>query len=93
MLEPETIPVVEEVAATGARCVVVTGSALAPVPPTETVRAIVARHNGLSVNSNVSAVALDEPTVIPMADPRTEREATFARELTVRFQRGRVRRT
>ena len=87
-----TIEVIEHAAVIGAQCVVVTDSALAPLPLGDNVHAIVARHEGLSFfNSNVPAVALVNAVVMRMVEMRTEREPRFSRAINERFQHERAR--
>lgn len=90
--DDRTIEVIEHAAVIGAQCVVVTDSALAPLPLGDNVHAIVARHEGLSFfNSNVPAVALVNAVVMRMVEMRTEREPRFSRAINERFQHERAR--
>ena len=91
--DDRTIQVIEAAAAVGASCVVITDSALAPLPLGEIVHTITARHEGLSFfNSNVAAVALINVIVMRLVELRNEREPGFSRELNERFQHERARR-
>jgi DNA-binding MurR/RpiR family transcriptional regulator len=91
--DDRTIEVIEATTALGASCVVVTDSALAPLPLGENVYMIIARHEGLSFfNSNVAAVAIINAIVMRMVHISTEREPKFARDLNEKFQRERARR-
>ena len=91
--DDRTIEVVDGAAAIGAQCVVVTDSALAPLPLGENVRSVIARHEGLSFfNSNVAAVAITNAIVMRLVELRAERDPGFSRELNERFQHERARR-
>ena len=91
--DDRTIEVIDSAATVGAQCVVITDSALAPLPLGENVHAVIARHEGLSFfNSNVAAVAVINAIVMRMVELRTEREPRFSREITERFQHERAQR-
>ncbi len=92
--DDRSIEVIEAAAAAGAECVVVTDSALAPLPLGENVHTLIARHEGLSFfNSDVAPVAIINAIVMRMVALRTEREPGFSRTLNERFHRERARRT
>lgn len=91
--DDRTIEVIEAAAAVGAQCVVVTDSALAPLPLGDNLHTIMARHEGLSFfNSNVAAVAIINAIVLRLVELQGESDPRFSRELNERFQRERVRR-
>lgn len=91
--DDRTIEVIEAAAGVTAHSVVITDSALAPLPLGEKVHTLIARHEGLSFfNSNVAAVALINAIVMRMVDVRTEHEPRFSRDLNERFQHERARR-
>lgn len=90
--DARTIQVIETAAALGAACVVITDSALAPLPLGPQVHTIWARHEGLTFfNSNVAAVALVNAIVMRLVEYRAEREPEFPRHLSERFQHERTR--
>lgn len=91
--DDRTIEVIDAAAAVGADCVVVTDSALAPLPLGDNVRTIIVRHEGLSFfNSNVAAVAIINAIVMRLVDLRSSRDPRFSREINELFQHERVRR-
>lgn len=91
--DDRTIEVIDAAAAVGADCVVVTDSALAPLPLGENVHTIIARHEGLSFfNSNVAAVAIINAIVMRLVERRSGRDPRFSREINELFQHERVRR-
>lgn len=89
--DERTIAVVERGAKVGAATVVVTDSALAPLPLDPQVHTLTVRHESLSFfNSNVAATALLNAMVVRLVELRSRRDPDFETLLVTRFhqQRG-----
>lgn len=90
--DDRSIAVIEYAAQIGAQCVVVTDSALAPLPLGENIHSLTARHESLSFfNSNVPATALLNAIVVRMVELQSARDPKFEHGLTERFQHERAR--
>jgi DNA-binding MurR/RpiR family transcriptional regulator len=90
--DDRTIATIEHAANTGAAAVVVTDSALAPLPISGKVHPLIVRPGGRSFfNSTVSAAALVNAIVVRLVELRTARDPSFGPKLTRRFQHERSR--
>ncbi len=89
--DERTIRIVETAAQVGAECVVVTDSALAPLPLGANVHTLKVRHEGLSFfNSNVPATALLNAMVMRLLELRSTEDADIEQRIVDRFHRARV---
>lgn len=88
--DERTIAIVQRAADVGAQAVVVTDSALAPLPIDPRVHTLTVRHDSLSFfNSIVGAATLLNAIVVRLVELRTKREPQFETSLTTRFQQQR----
>lgn len=84
--DDRTIQVVNRAVSVGASCIVVTDSALAPLPIDPLVHPLMVRHDSLSFfNSTVAATALINAIVARLLDIRNRQEPSFERTLAKSF--------
>jgi DNA-binding MurR/RpiR family transcriptional regulator len=90
--DDRTIQVANRAVSVGASCVVVTDSALAPLPIDPLLHPLMVRHDSLSFfNSTVAATALLNAIVVRLADVRSRLEPSFERTLAKSFHtRGKL---
>jgi DNA-binding MurR/RpiR family transcriptional regulator len=88
--DDRTIDTVKRAVDVGAQTVVVTDSALAPLPIARHLHTLTVRHDSVTFfNSTVAATALLNALVVRMVELRTEAEPGFEERLTERFQQKR----
>jgi DNA-binding MurR/RpiR family transcriptional regulator len=90
--DDRTIQVANRAVSVGASCVVVTDSALAPLPIDPLLHPLMVRHDSLSFfNSMVAASALLNAIVVRLAENRRQEEPLFERTLSKAFHtRGNI---
>jgi DNA-binding MurR/RpiR family transcriptional regulator len=91
--DERTVAAVEHAVEVGAHAVVVTDSALAPLPIDPRVHTFTVRHDSLTFfNSNVAATALLNAFVVRLVELRSREDARFEQRLIARFQQRRAAR-
>jgi DNA-binding MurR/RpiR family transcriptional regulator len=90
--DDRTIQVINRAVSVGASCVVITDSALAPLPIDPLVHPLMVRHDSLSFfNSTVAAAALVNAIVVRLMADRNQQEPLFERTVAETFHtRGRL---
>ncbi|WP_190815629.1 MurR/RpiR family transcriptional regulator [Saccharopolyspora pogona] len=84
--DDRTIQVANRAVSVGASCVVVTDSALAPLPIDPLLHPLMVRHDSLSFfNSTVAATALLNSIIVRLAEARSRQEPSFERTLSKSF--------
>ncbi|MBC3191084.1 MurR/RpiR family transcriptional regulator [Pseudonocardia sp. C8] len=91
--DERTIQVVNHAESVGASSVVVTDSALAPLPIGPSIHPLMVRHDSVSFfNTTVAAVALVNAVVSELTEIRTRNDPMFARQLSRKFHtKGQLR--
>lgn len=85
-----TIETIERAVEVGAQTVVVTDSALAPLPIARHLHTLTVRHDSVTFfNSTVAATALLNALVVRLVELRTDAEPGFEERLTEQFQQKR----
>jgi DNA-binding MurR/RpiR family transcriptional regulator len=88
--DARTLRVIDDATKIGAASVVITDSALAPIPIDPLVHPFMVRHDGESFfNSNVSATAVLNALMVRLVELQTRRDPDFENALVERFHRTR----
>jgi DNA-binding MurR/RpiR family transcriptional regulator len=88
--DDRTIDTIERAVDVGAQTVVVTDSALAPLPIARHLHTLTVRHDSVTFfNSTVAATALLNALVVRMVELRTDAEPGFEERITEHFQQKR----
>lgn len=89
--DDRTVAIIERAAEVGAQTVVITDSALAPLPIARNVHTLTVRHDSVTFfNSTVAATALLNALVVRLVESRTEVDAGFEDRLIAQFQHKRT---
>jgi DNA-binding MurR/RpiR family transcriptional regulator len=88
--DDRTIAIVERAVQVGAQTVVMTDSALAPLPISNNLHTLTVRHDSVTFfNSTVAATALLNALVVRLVELRTDTDPGFEQMMTAQFQHKR----